>query len=132
MSKKKIEQDIFVEKDWSKNLVKNILSKKKAIKKHNEIFCPKHFGPKHVCAKNIWSQKILVEKVPCVRMSCKRARTRYIGSARVYDSCIRIIALIFMKFETQVHKIVTDHHMKFHEPLSFCYGDICKTNVAFV
>ena len=33
-----------------------------------------------------------------------------------------------MKFENEAHKIVTDCHIKFHEDLSFSFGDICKTN----
>ena len=30
----------------------------------------------------------------CERTSCKRARARFIASARIYDSCARIIARI--------------------------------------
>ena len=33
-----------------------------------------------------------------------------------------------MKFETLVHKIVVDHHIKFREDPMFGCGDICKTN----
>ena len=36
-----------------------------------------------------------------------------------------------MKFETQALKIVFDHHTKYHEDLSFRFGDICKTILAF-
>ena len=62
-------------------------------------------------------------------MSCKHVRAHFIASVRVYDLCARICAQIFMKFETWAHKIVIDHHMKFHEDLSFGCGDICKTNL---
>ena len=36
-----------------------------------------------------------------------------------------------MKFDTYDHKIVNDHHIKFHEYLSFCCGDISKTILVF-
>ena len=36
-----------------------------------------------------------------------------------------------MKFKTLVHKIVIDHHIKFHEDPSFRCGDICKTLLVF-
>ena len=36
----------------------------------------------------------------CARTSCKRSRAHFIASAHVYDSCARIYAWIFMKFET--------------------------------
>ena len=38
-----------------------------------------------------------------------------IVSALVYDSCARICARIFMKFESQVHMIGIDCRIKFHE-----------------
>ena len=37
------------------------------------------------------------------------AGLRFITSARVYNSCARICARIFMKFKTSAHKIVIDH-----------------------
>ena len=37
-----------------------------------------------------------------------------------------------MKFETKALKIVFDHHTKYHEDLSFRFGDICKTILAFL
>ena len=36
-----------------------------------------------------------------------------------------------MKFETKVHKIVIDNHIKFLEDPSFCWGDIRKTISVF-
>ena len=47
---------------------------------------------------------------------CARAvntRARFIAIARIYDSCARICARIFM--------IVIAPHIKFHEDPSFCY-----------
>ena len=61
----------------------------------------------------------------CPRTSCKDANTR------VYNSCAHIYARISMKFKTLTHKIVIDHHIKFHEDPKFCYGDICKTILVF-
>ena len=63
------------------------------------------------------------------RTSCKRAHAHFNANARVYDLCVCICARIFMKFETKVHKIVIDYHIKY---LSFRCGDICKTVQAFV
>ena len=60
------------------------------------------------------------------RTSCKRARTRFIASARLNDLFARICARIIMKFKTYAHKIVIDHHIKFHDDPSFSCGDICK------
>ena len=37
-----------------------------------------------------------------------------------------------MKFETLAHKKVIDHHKKFHEDLSFRFGDIRKTIMVFL
>ena len=59
-------------------------------------------------------------------------RARFISIASVYNSYARIYAQIWMKFDTYDHKIVIDHHIKFHEDLSFRCGDICKTIRAFV
>ena len=67
----------------------------------------------------------------CSHTSCKPEHARFIASARVYDLYTRICARIFMKFETKAHKIVIDHQMKFHEDLSFCCGDVCKTILVF-
>ena len=67
-----------------------------------------------------------------MRTSCKRARACFIATARVYGSDARICAWIFMKFETKVHKIVIDHHIKFHKDQSFGCGDICKTKLTLV
>ena len=67
----------------------------------------------------------------CPRTSCKSARTRFIANTRVYNSCAHIYARISMKFKTLTHKIVIDHHIKFHEDPKFCYGDICKTILVF-
>ena len=36
----------------------------------------------------------------CARTSSKRARARFIASARVYESCAHIYARIFIKFDT--------------------------------
>ena len=52
--------------------------------------------------------------------SWKHARARFIAIAHVYNSCARIS-------ETEVHKIVINYQIKFHEDPSFCCGDICKT-----
>ena len=41
----------------------------------------------------------------CACTSCKHACARFIASARVYDSCARICAWIFMKFQSKAHKI---------------------------
>ena len=71
----------------------------------------------------------LVHKCACT--SCKRARARFIAITRVYNSCARIYAQIWMKFDTYDHKIVNDHHIKFHEDLSFRRGDIFKTILVF-
>ena len=65
----------------------------------------------------------------CALTECKRARARFIAPARVYGSCARICAWIFMKFETLVHKIVIDHHKKFHKDQSFGCEDIFKTKL---
>ena len=46
---------------------------------------------------------------------------------RLYNSCARIYAGIFMKFETSPYKIEIDHRIKFHKDSSFRCGDICKT-----
>ena len=67
----------------------------------------------------------------CESTSCKRAHARFIAIARVYNSCARIYAQIWMKFDTYDHKIAIDHHIKFHEDLSFRCGDICKTILVF-
>ena len=56
---------------------------------------------------------------------------RFIASARVYKLCALICSRIFMKFKTFVHKIVIDQLIKFHNNLSFCSGDICKTILTF-
>ena len=77
----------------------------------------------------------------CARTSCKSARSRFIAIARIYNSYMRIYnsyasiyARIRMKFDTYNHKIVIDHHIKFHEDPSFRCGNICKTifNVFFI
>ena len=68
----------------------------------------------------------------CAHTSCKCARARFIASTRVYESCARICSPIIMKFITLVHKIVIDHHIKFHKDPSFCWGDICKTIFTFL
>ena len=47
--------------------------------------------------------------VYCWIMSRKRAGSRFIANARVYDSCACICTRIFMKFETLVFKIISDH-----------------------
>ena len=60
------------------------------------------------------------------RTSCKHLRACFILSACVYDSCARICAPIFLKFVKKAHKIVIDHHIKFHKDPGFCCGDNCK------
>ena len=67
----------------------------------------------------------------CACMSCKRARACFFASAHLYESYARICSLIFIQFKTLVHKIVTDHHIKFHKDPSFRSGDICKTISTF-
>ena len=67
----------------------------------------------------------------CAHTSCKRARARFIASARAYESCARICSRIFMKFKILVRKIVMDHHLKFHKDSSFRSGDICKAILTF-
>ena len=67
----------------------------------------------------------------CARTHCKHARARFIAITRVYDSYARIYAQILMKFDKYDHKIVNDHHIKFHEDMSFRCGDICKTILVF-
>ena len=52
--------------------------------------------------------------------------------ARIYNSWACMYAQIRMKFDTYDHKIVIDHHIKFHEDLSFRRGDICKTILVFL
>ena len=66
---------------------------------------------------------------PCINARARviKAHTRFIASVRVYNSCARIFARIFMKFKILALKIVFDHHMKFHKDPSFHCGDICKT-----
>ena len=49
--------------------------------------------------------------------------------SRVYNSCECIYAQSLLKFDTYAHKIAIDHHIKFHEDLSF--RDICKTILDF-
>ena len=56
---------------------------------------------------------------------------RFIASPCAYKLWTRICSRISMKFNTLVHKIVSDHHIKFHEDPSFCCRDICKTILAF-
>ena len=56
----------------------------------------------------------------CARTSYNRARVHFIVSTCTY-------ARIFMKFKTEAHKIVLDHHKKFHEDPNFHCGDTCKT-----
>ena len=68
----------------------------------------------------------------CPRTSCKGARARFIANTRVYNSCAHIYARISMKFKTLTHKIVIDHHIKFHEDPSFRCRDIWKTILVFV
>ena len=65
------------------------------------------------------------------RKSCKRAHTRQNARVRIYNWCTRIYVRILMKFETYAHKIVSDHHIKFHEDPSLRCGDICKTILVF-
>ena len=36
----------------------------------------------------------------CARTNCQQARTRFIASARAYNSCAHTYARIFMKFDT--------------------------------
>ena len=67
----------------------------------------------------------------CGRTSCKRACARFIASVRVYELFARICWPIFTKFKTLVHKIVIDHHIKFHKDPSYRCGDICKTILTF-
>ena len=67
----------------------------------------------------------------CARTSWNSAHLRYNVRARVYNSCARICARIFVKFKTLAHKIVIDHHIKFHGDPSFRCGDICKTILTF-
>ena len=51
----------------------------------------------------------------CARTSCQRARACFIASPRTYNSWAHIYARIFMKFQNKTHKIVIDHHIKFHK-----------------
>ena len=45
---------------------------------------------------------------------------------------LHIHSRIFMKFKTKAHKIVIDHHIKFHKyPIIPC-GDICKIILTLV
>ena len=81
------------------------------------------------CELKLYISQRFVHKCACT--SCKRAHARFIKSARVYHSCARIYAEIFMKFEILAHKIIIDCHIKFHEDRSFCCGDICKTILVF-
>ena len=55
----------------------------------------------------------------------------FIASVRVYDSCARIYARIFIKFKTIALKIVFDHHINFHEDPNFRCGDIGKVKLTF-
>ena len=80
-----------------------------------------------------------------VHTSYKCAHARFIASARIYNLCARIYAnpnltcnmceliyaQILMKFEIYAHKIVIDHHLKFHEDPRFRCGDICKKELVF-
>ena len=51
----------------------------------------------------------------CARISRKRARARFIASARVYNSCARIYAPIFMKFFLVVSQCLINLSFKFRK-----------------
>ena len=55
---------------------------------------------------------------PCIK-ACALAINRARTCLHVYNSCWRIYAHIFMKFETEAYKIVINHHIKFHEDPTF-------------
>ena len=54
----------------------------------------------------------------------KRARAHFIASARVYASCARICARIFMKIWLLVDYYLMSISLKFHKDPSFCWEDI--------
>ena len=92
----------------------------------HEILCGKQLLSCGLTFQILWR---FVHK--CANTSCKRARVRFIAIMRVYNSSARIYAQILMKFYTYAHKIRIDHHIKFHENLTFHCGDICKTILVF-
>ena len=58
------------------------------------------------------------------RISCNRAHARFMASARVYNSCARIYAPIFMKFFLVVSQCLINLSFKFRKDPSFRCGDI--------
>ena len=60
----------------------------------------------------------------CAHKSLKRARARFIASARVYDSCALICAQIFLKCLLVVYYYLLSLSFKFHKDPSYHWGDI--------
>ena len=107
------------------------------IKQKPELFCKYLRNGSSDLHENLYGGQILSWELKfkiswrsvhkCARTIRKRARARFIAITCVYNSCARIYAPIWMKFDTYDHKIVIDHHIKFHEDPSFRCGDISIT-----
>ena len=59
---------------------------------------------------------------PCINARAQGVNARVHVLSRV-RSCVHIYARMSMKFEILAHKIINDHHIKFHEDRSFRCGD---------
>ena len=59
---------------------------------------------------------------PCIN-ACARVVNTHVHVLLRVPSCVHIYARIFMIFEILAHKIINDHHIKFHEDRSFRCGD---------
>ena len=59
------------------------------------------------------------------------ARSRFIARARVFATCARLCARIFMKIWIYLNHYLMSLSFKFHKDPSFCCEDICKTILTF-
>ena len=60
------------------------------------------------------------------------ARGHVISRMSAFTTCARAFKHgSSWNLKTEAHKIVIDHHMKFHKDPSICWGDICKTILTF-
>ena len=72
-------------------------------------------------------------------LPCTNARERVVNTCTCDKTCACLFILVCAHLCTDLHKMLTyaneieiDHHIKFHEDLSFRYGYIFKTILAFV
>ena len=80
------------------------------------------------------SLPVKFHKDSCInaRTGAVNARAHVLSRLRAFTTFARAFVHGFLwNLKTKAHKIVIDHHIKFHKDPSFCCGDICKTILTF-